>query len=340
MKQSTPIKAQRTYRWLIHLLLAVFLANATNKFFIGDLDYERDHRFYEKIFAFEGEAPDQYRILPLLGIKAVRTVLRLGMADAPFNHAVLLFNFICGFLLFELFFYLLNHRPERDRYLFNFGFAILYIYTQYTGWRPDTLGLLIVGTALIAGLFKLRPGTPSWTIFATTGLLVLAFCRSDIAAIYAVFIAWTAIKGWPLRLALIGLPFAVQAFLQFYLFADATYYTKPVMIWDNLGGYHLAKNPATWLLAAFLLYNAKHLIHYIRASYRQVPVFYWLLAFYLVLVLFVGRLNEYRLYLPFLPLWMVVDNQLLKTSKYDQTSPTTDSGSLPTGRLWNRAPNE
>ena len=56
-------------RIAVHILLAAFLANAANKFFVADLDYEFANGFYEKIFVGLGDAPDQYRILPLGPLK-------------------------------------------------------------------------------------------------------------------------------------------------------------------------------------------------------------------------------------------------------------------------------
>ncbi|MEO1517097.1 MAG: hypothetical protein AAFV95_18885 [Bacteroidota bacterium] len=295
-------------RLLFHLLLAAFLANAANKFFIIELDYELTHGFYERIFQGTGDAPDQYRILPLLAIKGVRTAMRWIQPSAPFNHAVMVVNFFCGFLLFEIFFRLLSHRPQRERYGFNIGLAVLYIYTLYTGWRPDSLALLLV-CSLVMWLGQWFRGARQYAVL-TLGIVALSFCRSDMAAIYAVFLSFTWLSSWPQRILLVTWPFAIQFFLQFYLFVDATYYTKPIMIWDNLSGYYLARNPASWLLAALLLLYFEKLWSYIRHSIRQMPIFYVLLVGYVFLVLFVGRLNEYRLYLPFIPLWMVLDQKL------------------------------
>ncbi len=300
-------------RLSFHLLLAIFLANAANKFFIPNLETEAKQHFYEQIFNFQGNAPDQYRILPLLAIKGLRSTLQFIRPEVTFHHVLLVFNFICGFLIFEGFFRLLTTFSERKGYLFNLIFAIVFIYTLYTGWRPDTLGLLLICTFYCVWWNgqKTEQKTGISTFVSHLFFIVtLAFSRSDIAAIYAIFFAFTFIPNWPQRLLLVSLPFAVQYLLQFHIFKSATYYTTPIMVWDNLSGYYLAMNPATWLIAALILLFYKELYRYVVKTYQLIPLFYWLLLGYLGLVFIMGRLNEYRLYLPFLPLWMIMHSEV------------------------------
>lgn len=294
-------------QFIILFLLAIFTANAANKFFIEDLDYERDHQFYEKIFEGKGEAPDQYRILPLLGIKWLRAGLELIRPHVPFNHAVLIYNVICSFLLYFLLLRLLIPIWEEKRiFTFLVLFSGAYIYTQYTGWRPDTLGLLLIATAFVFGILQFKkPLSSSFGVvdlFAVFGILFLAFSRSDIALLYGVFLAYYHFRCWLTRILLLALPLATQYFLQFYLYKDAAYYTHAFMLWDNLGGYYLARNPGTWLIAAVIIIYWSSIRSYLQQTWRAYWLFYGLLLGYLFLILVVGRLNEYRLYLPFLPL--------------------------------------
>lgn len=297
-------------RIIFHILLALFVANAANRFFIPDLDFEKEHQFYEAIFEFSGQAPDQYRILPLLGIKFVRNGLQLIKPDTPINHAILVFNFFCAFLIFELFYFLAASWSVSKRIYFNLLFSILYIYTQYTGWRPDTLGLLLIATTFMAALVRYPD---RWGV-ATAGLIVLSFARSDIALIYAVFICFTFQKSLKFKWLLLLIPVLIQCYLQFYLFASATYYTKPLMLLDNLSGYYLAYNPATWLIIAGGVIFWSDLRAYLGRMYQAIPVLLWLFLAYLALVLVVGRINEYRLYLPFVPLWIWADQRINKIS--------------------------
>lgn len=283
-------------RIFIHLLLAAFLANAANKFFVPDLEYEAANSFYAKIFEFHGEAPDQYRILPLLGIKVIEGFL-------PFNLAVMAFNFLTAFLCFELLFVMLRKASIQSRLTFNLILAGVYIYLQYTGWRPDTMGLLLVGILAILPGFSLPPG-PLKQLLTLLGITALAFCRSDIAVVYGVFLAIYQSGPISVRLLFPVIPVVVQLALQFVIFKNAEYYTKPMMLWDNLGMKYLVRNPATWLIPVVILIYFRPITKFIQRSWNSFRFLYLLLAGYVILVLFVGRINEYRLYLPFVPLFI------------------------------------
>lgn len=286
-------------RWAFHFLLAAFLANAANKFFVADLEYEAKNGFYAKIFEFQGDAPDQYRILPLLGLKMLAGYM-------PFNTAVLTFNFWLSFIFFEgiRMLVLQNLRVQRSkqgRWAIGSSivFAVGYIFCQYTGWRPDTMGLLVIclGVLLAAGLRK-DPATRALLLFI--GIIALSFSRADIALVYALFVAIYVFRSWWLRVPLVLIPAGVQALLQFVLFPDARYYSDTIMLKDNLSLFYLLRNPATYLILALVMLYLTDLRDFFRRSLDRFKLFYILVVGYILLVLVVGRLNEYRLYLPIL----------------------------------------
>lgn len=285
--------ASTLWRLAAHSLLACFLANAANKFFVADLDYEALHGFYARIFDFVGDAPDQYRILPLLPLKLLCGYL-------PFNTAVLLYNLVFGFLSLELLWALGRKASESRRYAVSILLAGAYIYCQYTGWRPDTMGLLFLAclTAWVAWRVRDRLLREGALVLLT---VALAFARADIALALAAILAAYHVRSMPLRLVLPLLPVAVQALLQWHIFPQAAYYTQTVMLWDNLGGYYLLRNPATYLVLALLLIYRQPLWDFVRRLWKRYPIVCCVLLAYLGLVLVVGRLNEYRIYLPFLP---------------------------------------
>lgn len=283
-------------RILFHLLLAIFLANAANKFFVPNLEYEDLNGFYAQIFQFRGEAPDQYRILPLLGLKFLCGYL-------PFNHAVLIFNVIGAFFCFEVLFQLLRKAQPMHRLVFNALLAGVYIYLQYTGWRPDTLGLLAICLlALLPGYFGQRSTLQA--ALTVLGILAVAFSRSDIALIYAIFLAIYQPLSLPIRIALPILPVLVQIALKYWIFPNATYYTQTFMLWDNLSMYYLVRNPATWLILALGLAFHQPIVAFVKLTFKPFRFLYLLCVAYFLLVLVVGRVNEYRLYLPLVPLFI------------------------------------
>lgn len=292
------MKEKALTRVLVHLLLAFFLANAANKFFTADLD--ADAKRYALIFDFAGEAPDQYRILPLLALKAL-------CQWTSFHTAVLIFNFALGFISLELFVPFLRKYPVQTRYTFSVLFSAGFIYTLYTGWRPDTLGLLVLCqvTALVG--WKMPQGMPR-NVVLTLLLAAMAFSRAEIALLTGVFLALHGRRQWVWLVVWCGMAIGVQFLLSRYLFPSATYQTQKVMLADNLRLYYILRNPATWLLAAVCIIWWRGLSTYVRRTYRKFYYFYLIGISYLLLVLVIGRLNELRLYLPFLPLLMMMLN--------------------------------
>ncbi|HEX2898757.1 MAG TPA: hypothetical protein VHS96_03460 [Bacteroidia bacterium] len=285
----------RLLRIVGHILLAIFVANAANKFFVVDLDHEMLHGFYARIFEFHGDAPDQYRILPLLPLKLLCGYL-------PFNHAVLLYNCIFGFLVLELLWQMTLGLASDWRWGMAFGYCILYIFLQYTGWRPDTMGLMALCLAATWLLRDLRDASLRWLLYAAL-VVALSFSRAEIALIYALFATFYRNRSYAV---LIPIPIITQILLQEVFFPDAEYYSKAFMLWDNLRLHYLLRNPATYLIAAALIVFRQQLFAFVKRTFKINAYFYLLLVGYAFLVLMIGRLNEYRLYLPFVPLLLMI----------------------------------
>lgn len=286
-------------RLIFHGLLAVFIANAANKFFTADLDYEISNGFYERIYEGEGDAPDQYRILPLLPLKYLTKAL-------PFNHAVLVYNAALGLLVLELFWWIMGGIEPKKKYTFQVLFGLCYIYAQFSGWRPDTLGLLLLASLLVLpSLWPSSNDSFGKNLLTTFLLIALSFARSDIALVYAVFLSLYGSSNWLWRVPWLTIPIGVQAMLQLVIFPEATYYSKKIMLLDNLSGFYLLRHPATYLIAATLLVFWQPLRAFVRKSWRFRWLYLTLLA-YLGLVLVIGRINEWRLYLPFVPILLAI----------------------------------
>jgi hypothetical protein len=282
-------------RLTCHVLLAVFVANAANKFFVADLEHEEVFGFYARIFQFIGDAPDQYRILPLLPLKLLCGYL-------PFNHGVLVYNSVFGFVVLELLWRMTNKLTTTWRWAVGFGYAILYIFLQYTGWRPDTMGLMAIclGAALI--LRELRDASLRGILFAFA-VVLLSFSRADIALIFALFATFYRSRAYAL---LIPIPIVLQVLLREVIFPDAVYYATVIMLKDNLRLYYLLRNPATYLILATIVAFYRPIVDFVKRTYKINAYFYLLLVGYFLLTMVVGRINEYRLYLPFLPLFLII----------------------------------
>jgi hypothetical protein len=278
-----------------HALLAIFLANAANKFFVVDLDYELAHGFYARIFDFQGDAPDQYRILPLLPLKFLCQYW-------AFNHAVLVYNALFGFAVLELLWMLSRGLRLPWRWGMSFGLGILYIFTQYTGWRPDTMGLLFLCCCAALVLRDLRGHVLQWLLHGLC-IVALSLSRAEIALVYALFATVHVQRGFA---AFIPVPILLQIAVQQLIFPDAVYYSKTIMLMDNLALHYLLRNPATYLIAATAVAFGRSIVLFVGKTYRRNYYFYFLVIGYFLLVFVIGRLNEYRLYLPFVPLLLLI----------------------------------
>lgn len=294
-RQVNPQAPQPLLRLCCHALLAVLLAQAANKFFVVDLDYELTHGFYARIFDFRGDAPDQYRILPLLPLKWLCDWL-------PFNHAVLLYNGLLGLLALELQWRLGSRLSLAWRWGLSFGLAVLYIFLQYTGWRPDTMGLLVLAQGAALGLRDIRDSSLRY-VFWGFMVTALSFSRADIALIFALFGTFYRKMSYA---AWIPVPILVQLLLKWVIFPDAAYYTDVLMLRDNLRLYYLFRNPATFLIAGALVAFWRPISSFLRDTFRKNIYFYLLVIGYLGMVMVIGRVNEYRLYLPFIPLLQLI----------------------------------
>ncbi len=282
-------------RLVVHALMAIFLANAANKFFVVDLDYELTHGFYARIFQGLGDAPDQYRILPLLPLKWLCDWL-------PFNHAVLVYNLVFGWVVLELQWRLARELSEKWRWAAGFGLCVFYIYLQYTGWRPDTLGLLTLCLVAAMIIKEMRDASLRFVLYGLC-IVLLSFSRADIALIYALFATFYRKKIYA---AYIPIPIVSQILLQSVIYPDAVYYSKTVMLLDNLHLHYIVRHPLTYLLPAVVLAFWGQIKSFVAATIQKNYYFYLLIAGYLLLVLLIGRINEYRLYLPFVPLLLVI----------------------------------
>jgi hypothetical protein len=288
-------KQEPLLRIVMHFVLAVFVAMAANKFFVVDLDFELSHGFYARIFEFRGDAPDQYRILPLLPLK-------LLCQFVPFNHAVLMYNMVFGWLALELLWRMSKAQPFVWRRGLSFGFAILYIFLQYTGWRPDTMGLMCLCLASTIVLRDVRDRSLRFLLYALC-IFMLCFSRAEIALIYALFATFYSRRSYAV---LIPIPVIMQILMREVIFPDAVYYSKTFMLMDNLRLHYIVNQPATYLIIAVLIGFWRPITTFLRLSFRKNFYFYLLAAGYVILVLLIGRLNEYRLYLPFVPLFLMI----------------------------------
>ena len=245
-----------------------------------------------------GVAPEQYRYLSHL------LVALIGHAGG-FKLAVNALAFLSlATFFFIVLFVAWPERPACEKAAICAFVALLYPLSMLFGARFDT-GLFLAWMML--GLcFWDRP-LPYLLV-----IVVFSVARADYALVLALFVLADILehrkKAIAVYFAAVLVPLAVQI-LFWIIFAGSAYYTKIVTLPENLRGEFL-KAPGFWytLGAAALLSCVAPREHGAPAGQRA-RVFAMAklatLGFYLLAILVVGRLREWRLLLPALPLLLV-----------------------------------
>lgn len=284
-------------RLLVFAFLAGGMAHAINKLFIPELEADAD--VYARLMEGTGHAPDQYRILPIM-------LLYPFTALAGWSHGVLISNFIAGIFVLLQLWNMAAHRGIQVQTAQSFLFAVVFIFTLITGWRPETLWVLVIFNLTIPWINEYRV---SWIRFFL-GLFLLSLARADVAVWISAALLARNLKDWKYAIAGIGLGIGIQYLLMKIVFPEAAYYTHVVMILDNLSGWYLFRNPATYFILAALLIWRVQLISWFR-NHLDAENQRLLLAcvLYVILIFMIGRINEYRLYLWFLPVFWWIDRK-------------------------------
>jgi hypothetical protein len=246
-----------------------------------------------------GVAPEQYRYLShlLVALIAHAGGFKLAVNALAFLSLVAFF-FIVLFVAWP-------ERPAREKAAICAFVALLYPLSMLFGARFDTglfLAFMMLGLCL-------------WDRPLSYLLVIVAFsvARADYALMLALFVLTDILerrkKGLAIYVAAGLVPLAVQI-LFWNIFAGSAYYTKIATLSENLHGEFL-KTPGFWYtLGAAALISCVALNKEHRAPAGQRAKMFAMarlamLGFYLLAILVVGRLREWRLLLPVLPLLLV-----------------------------------
>jgi hypothetical protein len=304
-----------SFRVTFHAFLAIFTGMVLIKINEPSLIFDLETNFNGRVALLHGSAPDQYRILPFLGIRAIYETLRTFFPQVSFNAAMQVFNAASAFFLFEITHRVLRENTNwktRNLLIFNGLFAIGHAYTQVLYWKPDTLfGLFFCVLAIYFFLNKNRTGS----IFT---IIALAFCRADVALFYGVFYSFYVEKdsrfwGNCTRILTICLPILIQFYIQKHLFPKAAYFCDVFQFYENLRIYHLLIIPFSYLLVCIFMLFGKQILQFFRENWKQWRIAFLMMFGYFCLIFTVARISEFRLFLPMLPILLFI---FLKNYKF------------------------
>lgn len=247
-----------------------------------------------------GVAPEQYRYLShfLVTLLAHAGSFRLAVNALAFLSLAAFF-FIVLFVAWP-------ERPAYEKAAICALIAFLYPLSMFFGPRFDTslfLALMMLGLCLWD-----RP-LPYFLL-----IVVLSVARADYALVLALFVLADIVErrkpAVATYLAALLVPLGVQI-LFWILFADNAYYTKVLTLRENLAG-EVLKPPGLWytLGVATLLLSLTPIQRSDGSPERRAMMSkaakLATLCLYLLAIVLVGRLREWRLLLPALPLLLVL----------------------------------
>jgi len=102
----------------------------------------------------------------------------------------------------------------------------------------------------------------------------------------------------------------MQGLLQWLIFPEAEYFSDVVMVQDNLSGRFLIASPLTWLFAGLALLFLPQIRTISRFAWQRYRITAVAVLGYVLTLFIVARPNEYRLFLPMLPVILLLQQHL------------------------------
>ena len=278
----------RALQWgALCALLALFAAHATTLMHLQHPQMlELLHKELQLLSLGQGRAPDQYRVLAIWAYAGLVKLYGLQLAATLLAGVGL---FISNMLLAGL-----VAVEQRARFLLLFN--LLFPFTLYNGWRPET-ALVVALAALFVYALRYRL---AWGGIAVLTLLISGF-RADLALFCVLFWAVGTTAPYRIRLALISLPLLIQALLKWLIFPDSQYYCPVIMLDTNLSLQYWLQAPLSYVWLGLLLMYHGAIWTSLRWLATEQRPYLLVLAAYVLALLVVAKLDEFRLYLPLVP---------------------------------------
>lgn len=263
----------------------------------------------DAVINLQGRAPDQYRILPYLIISAIDSLAAmLPMNTHGLRVPILVFDTLSLFLSALL---LRAKFPRAVSQNFVWLLFLIYPFLMFDGYRPISAFILLIAILCINAIMWVRQNAKASSPWPLVAILVLSFTRTDIALLYAVIYLGATNAPMALRITALITPPVALFLLTRVLFPEAEYFSAIVMLWENLRGAFLLGSPLTYLVAALILYYWQSIAPFTKQLFTEFPIVGLAIAAYLLLLLVIAMPNEYRLFLPLLPivLWRIEESR-------------------------------
>lgn len=265
----------------------------------------------DAVINLQGRAPDQYRVLPYILIHGVNIISELTPLNIyGLRIPILVFDTLCltlAALAIRATF------PRATNQYFVWCLFLIYPYLQFDGYRPISAFILLISVVNIRAIMAARLQDNNSTIWVLLVVLTLSFTRADVALLYAAVFVGATTATRSIKVVMLTIPLLAQLLLTQVLFPDSEYFSATVMLVENLRGVFLLGSPLTYLVLALLLYYRNEALLFCSKLFKELPIVAVALAGYVALLFIVAMPNEYRLFLPLLPivLWRIEESKTL-----------------------------
>lgn len=175
---------------------------------------------------------------------------------------------------------------------------------MFDGYRPTSSFVLLLAISAIASMMAARAGRRFGYPGFICIIVLLSFSRADIALLYSVVGAGCLRNSILEKLLIVAIPLAAQLLLSEIIFPDAEYFTAVVMLATNLSGDFLVRSPVLYLVFGALLVYWPIMKQIVVHTFQHQKVAFLAVGGYLFALMIVAMPNEFRLFLPLVPLYL------------------------------------
>lgn len=304
------VPAIRFLTIVFYLFAAVFSALASYRMHIEPIEGFA-LPILEAITNLDGRAPDQYRIIPyfIIGVFQDSADWLIG-ENLSAKYPVIFFDalFLCASAIVLR----LKFQVPQQQWLI-LGLFLIYPFTMFDGYRPISSYLLFLSTLWIITVYHNAVSARKIKLFLL--VVIFSFSRADVALLMVAIAVIEPGNRMLIveKIALVGIPLLTQLLLQFLIFPEAVYFSPVIMVSDNASLKFILSSPLTYLTLGLLLHYWNHVWAFLRFMAKYHNRILIVCVCYVLALFVVARPNEFRLYLPFLPivLWYVQEQMKL-----------------------------
>ena len=244
-----------------------------------------------------------YRYLPYLFLDQIRHILTIIIGE-NIEWKWPLITFEATFLALGLCSLVSYSSKQLDNRIIVLTTALIYPFIMFDGVRSIASFIFFMSCFLLF-ISKSSFLVGRRELFYST-LVAFSFTRADVAILVGLVAAHHMHYRIPEKLIVAAVPILAQILLMQYIFPSAEYFSEVLMFRDNISAVYIVGNPVTYLILGSVIGYWNKFSDFLAAvsEHHRFPLI--LCIGYIATILLVGRINEFRLFLPLLPIFYSV----------------------------------